>query len=122
MLRGAINEIMSIAIDAFVNEDLNLAVKVEPLEEVVDNLCDEMKLHHTDRLQKGVCSWKQGFVFNDLLTSYERVSDHCSNIALAMIELEMEEFNTHEYMRSIEQMKQDSFKKHYEEFYEKYKI
>ena len=122
VLRGAINEIMSIAIDAFVNEDLNLAVKVEPLEEVVDNLCDEMKLHHTDRLQKGVCSWKQGFVFNDLLTSYERVSDHCSNIALAMIELEMEEFNTHEYMRSIEQMKQDSFKKHYEEFYEKYKI
>ena len=122
VLRGAINEIMSIAIDAFVNEDLNLAVKVEPLEEVVDNLCDEMKLHHTDRLQKGVCSWKQGFVFNDLLTSYERVSDHCSNIALAMIELEMEAFNTHEYMRSIEQMKQDSFKKHYEEFYEKYKI
>ena len=122
VLRDSISEIMSITVDAFINEDLDLAVKVEPLEEVVDNLCDEMKLHHTDRLQKGVCSWNQGFVFNDLLTSYERVSDHCSNIALAMIELEMEEFNTHEYMRSIEQMKQDSFKKHYEEFYEKYKI
>ena len=122
VLKEAITEIMSIAVDAFINEDLKLAVKVEPLEEVIDSLCDEMKLHHTDRLQNGVCSWNQGFVFNDLLTSYERVSDHCSNIALAMIELEMEEFNTHEYMRSIEQMKQDSFKKHYEEFYEKYKI
>lgn len=122
VLRDSISEIMSITVDAFINEDLDSAVKVEPLEEVVDNLCDEMKLHHTDRLQKGVCSWNQGFVFNDLLTSYERVSDHCSNIALAMIELEMEEFNTHEYMRSIEQMKQESFKKHYEEFYEKYKI
>jgi phosphate:Na+ symporter len=101
---------------------LDLAVKIEPLEEVIDNLCDEMKLHHTDRLQKGVCSWKQGFVFNDLLTSYERVSDHCSNIALAMIELEMEAFNTHEYTRSIEEIKQNSFKEHYKEFDEKYSI
>lgn len=122
VLKDAITEIMSMAIEAFINEDIKLAVKVEPLEEVIDNMCDELKLHHTDRLQKGICSWQQGFVFNDLLTSYERVSDHCSNIAIAMIELEMEEFNTHEYMRSIEKMKQDSFKRHYEEFYEKYKI
>ncbi len=122
VLKSAVTEIMSMAIEAFINEDIDLAVKVEPLEEVIDNLCDELKLHHTDRLQKGICSWQQGFVFNDLLTSYERVSDHCSNIAIAMIELEMEEFNTHEYMRSIEKMKQDSFKRHYEEFYEKYKI
>lgn len=122
VLKDAITEIMSMAIEAFINEDIKLAVKVEPLEEVIDNMCDELKLHHTDRLQKGICSWQQGFVFNDLLTSYERVSDHCSNIAIAIIELEMEEFNTHEYMRSIEKMKQDSFKRHYEEFYEKYKI
>jgi phosphate:Na+ symporter len=122
VIRQAVKEVLSITIDSFINEDLDLAVKIEPLEEVIDNLCDEMKLHHTDRLQKGVCSWKQGFVFNDLLTSYERVSDHCSNIALAMIELEMEAFNTHEYTRSIEEIKQNSFKEHYKEFDEKYSI
>ena len=121
-IRSAITEILDITVTAFMNEDLDLAVRVEPLEEVVDALCDEMKLHHTDRLQKGVCSWKQGFVFNDLLTSYERVSDHCSNIALAMIELEMETFNTHEYMRSIEEMKQLSFREHFREYNEKYAL
>ena len=122
VMRQALTEILDITVEAFINEDLSLAVKVEPLEGVIDALCDEMKLHHTDRLQKGICSWKQGFVFNDLLTSYERVSDHCSNIALAMLELEMDSFNTHEYMRSIQEIKETSYKEYYNQYNEKYSL
>ena len=95
---------------------------MEPLEELIDYLCDELKLHHVDRLQKGVCTLHQGFVFNDLITSFERVADHCSNMAVAMIELESDAFDTHEYLNSLKQMKQESFARYFEEFREKYKV
>ena len=86
-LFSAVQEITHDAITAFTTGDLTLAYRVEPLEEVIDALCDEMKLHHVDRLQQGICTLHQGFVFNDLLTNFERVSDHCSNLAVATIEL-----------------------------------
>ena len=92
------------------------AYRVEPLEEVVDDLCDEMKLHHVDRLQKGVCRLDQGFVFNDLLTNYERVADHCSNLAVAMIELESASFDTHEYISSLKALRSHDFDRYYEEY------
>ena len=95
---------------------------VEPLEEIIDGLCDELKLHHVDRLQKGVCTLSQGFVFNDLLTNYERVADHCSNIAVAMIELESDAFDTHEYLKSVKDMKSDSFARYYEEYSKKFAL
>ena len=95
---------------------------MEPLEELIDYLCDELKLHHVDRLQKGTCTLNQGFVFNDLLTNFERVSDHCSNIAVAMIELESDSFDTHEYLSSIKEMKQASFNEYFEEYRKKYAI
>lgn len=120
VIQSAISEILAITVDSFVRDDIELAAKVEPLEEVIDSLCDEMKLHHVDRLQKGLCSLEQGFTFNDLLTNYERISDHCSNVALAIIELETDEFNTHEYLKNIEKMKQESFTRHFEEFQSKY--
>ncbi|MBQ1351441.1 MAG: Na/Pi cotransporter family protein [Oscillospiraceae bacterium] len=122
VVENAVKEIVSIAIDAFSQNNLQLAAKVEPLEELIDGLCDEMKLHHVDRIQKGVCSLNQGFTFNDLLTNYERISDHCSNIAVAMIELETDSFNTHEYLKSMEKMKQASFVQHFEEFRKKYTL
>jgi len=122
VVQSAILEIVSIAVNSFIDNDLNSAAKVEPLEEVIDSLCDELKLHHVDRLQKGICTLEQGFTFNDLLTNYERVSDHCSNIALAMIELETDAFNTHEYLRNIEEIKQQSFTEHLEEFRTKYSL
>ncbi|MBQ4369974.1 MAG: Na/Pi cotransporter family protein, partial [Oscillospiraceae bacterium] len=122
VVQKAILEIVSIAVNSFIDNDLNNAAKVEPLEEVIDSLCDELKLHHVDRLQKGICTLEQGFTFNDLLTNYERVSDHCSNIALAMIELETDAFNTHEYLRNIEEIKQQSFTEHLEEFRIKYSL
>ena len=123
VMEKAVTEIVTMTLDAFEKNDLAEAAKVEPLEELIDNLCDEMKLHHVDRLQKGVCTLSQGFVFNDLLTNCERVADHCSNIAVAMIELESDSFDTHEYLNSIKKMKRDSaFAQYFEEYSKKYTL
>ena len=121
-LEQAITEILHLAVGAFVSGDLEGASRVEPLEEIVDGLCDEMKLHHVDRLQKGVCTLNQGFIFNDLLTNYERVADHCSNIAVAMIELESDSFDTHEYLNSVKAMKSASFARYFAEYQKKYTL
>ena len=95
---------------------------IDRLEELIDNLCDEMKLHHIDRLQTGECTLNHGFAFNDLLTNCERVSDHCSNIAVAMIELESESFDTHEYINSVMAMHSHSFDKYYAEYSKEFQI
>ena len=120
VLISAVREIISISIDAFVRNDLETAYRVEPLEELIDNLCDEMKLHHIDRLQKGICTLHHGFVFNDLLTNLERVSDHCSNIAVAIIELESENFDAHEYINSLIEVRAHGFDEYYGEYSKKY--
>ena len=122
VLEDALTEIVRICIDAFVNGDLELADRVEPLEEVIDNLCDELKLHHVDRLQKGLCTIKLGFVFNDLLTNYERVADHCSNIAVAMIELESNSFDTHEYLKTLKEKRSASFARYYAEYSQQFTV
>ena len=119
---AAVQEITYNAITAFTTNDLELAYRIEPLEELIDSLCDEMKLHHVDRLQRGICKLSQGFVFNDLLTNYERVADHCSNIAVAMIELESDSFDTHEYLNSVKAMKSASFARYSAEYQKKYTL
>ena len=120
VIESAVREILSIAVGAFVENDPQRAARVEPLEEIIDGLCDEMKSHHVDRLQQGVCTLNQGFVFNDLLTNYERVADHCSNIAVAVIEVESDSFDTHEYLNSVKAMKDASFARYYDEYKKKY--
>lgn len=122
VLQGAVTEVLSTAVEAFISNDMDTAYHVEPLEELIDNLCDEMKLHHIERVQKGICTLTQGFVFNDLLTNYERVSDHCSNIAVAMIELESDMFETHSYLDGVKEMHSHSFDRYYEEFSKKYSL
>ena len=122
VLTAALREILHNAIRAFIMEDLELAKRVEPLEELIDALCDEMKLHHVDRLQKGTCTLSQGFVFNDLLTNYERVADHCSNIAVAMIELEADSFDTHEYLNSVKAMRSAAYERYYEEYRQRFSL
>ena len=122
VMESAVSEILTLAIDAFVNSDEDLAARVEPLEEIIDGLCDELKLHHVDRLQAGLCTLSQGFVFNDLLTNYERVADHCSNIAVALIELDRDAFDTHEYLNSVRDMKSASFARYYDEYKTKYAV
>lgn len=120
VLIAAVSEIVGTAVSAFVDNDIERAYRVEPLEELIDNLCDEMKMHHIDRLQKGICTLHHGFVFNDLLTNLERVSDHCSNIAVAMIELESESFDAHEYINSLIEVRSHCFDEYYEEYSRKY--
>ena len=122
VIESAVREILSIAVGAFVENDPQRAARVEPLEEIIDGLCDEMKSHHVDRLQSGSCTLNLGFVFNDLLTNYERVADHCSNIAVAIIDLESDSFDTHEYLNSVRAMKSSSFARYYEEYKQEYHL
>lgn len=122
VLGDAVAEIVTMAIDAFINNDLQLSSKIEPLEELIDNLCGELKLHHVERMKNGVCSFNTGFVFNDILNDYERIADHCSNIAVAMIALESDSFDTHEYLDSIKRLKSETYAKYFEEYSRKYLI
>ncbi len=117
VVTAAVREILRIAVDAFSSEQLELAHNVEPLEEVIDDLCDEMKLRHTERLQQGICSINQGFVFNDLTTDLERISDHCSNVAVALIEIYSGSFDTHKYLGNVK----ESHNSHFEQCYTEYK-
>ena len=122
VMLSAVARILELTISAFLNNDVDAAYRVEPLEELIDNLCDEMKLHHIDRLQTGECTLNHGFAFNDLLTNCERVSDHCSNIAVAMIELESDSFDTHEYINSVMAMHSHSFDEYYSEYSKEFQI
>ena len=105
----AVSRVVQLAVSSFESEDLSVARQVEPLEEVVDELCDQLKLRHVDRLQHGRCTISQGFVFNDLVTNLERVSDHCSNVAIALIELSSGTFDTHEYLEHLKEKQSQEF-------------
>ena len=116
VITAAVREILDITMKAFSGENIELAMKVEPLEEVIDDISDEMKLNHIERLQQGRCSINQGFVFNDLITDFERISDHCSNIAVALIEIYSGSFATHEYLGQVKEEHNDIFDKCYNEY------
>ncbi len=122
VLSSAVTECIGLAVDAFTSGDLEIAYKIEPLEELIDNLCDEMKLRHIDRISAGECTLQHGFVFNNLLTDLERISDHCSNIGVAMIELGSETFDVHEYLHSIKSVKDERFEACYDEYSKRYNI
>ena len=98
---GAIKDIVNTSVRIFQEEDLKLAGMVEPLEEVIDYLNSEMKKRHIKRLRKGKCTIEMGFILSDITTNYERVSDHCSNIALCLLQLNEENFDTHEYQYNL---------------------
>ena len=121
-LIAAVEEIVGLSMGAFEKENVKEAYRVEPLEEMIDMLSDELKLHHVNRVQAGQCTMDQGFVFNDLITNLERVADHCSNIAVAMIELEAGAFDTHEYLNSLRDVHTDSFDRYFEHYKNKYDL
>ncbi len=98
LLAAAVRDIMDMTIDAFANGDIAKAAKVEPLEEVIDDLVMEMKERHITRLKKGSCSMEAGLILEDILTNYERVSDHCSNVAVTLIEIEADDLEVHQYL------------------------
>ena len=97
----AVKEILDLAVKAFTEQDLYSAYLVEPLEEVVDQLRTKLKSRHVKRLQRGMCTIELGFIFTDLLTNLERVSDHCSNIAVCLVQVNDDNFETHEYLRTV---------------------
>ena len=107
----AVTDILELSVRAFRTGNTELAKQVEPLEEVIDDLIRELKLRHIERLKGGRCTVEMGFIFNDLLSNYERVADHCSNLAICVIELAQGELNAHEYLGRTES--ENSFAQHY---------
>ena len=122
VLESAVTEILQLAVTSFIGEDTEKAYLVEPLEEWIDELCDEVKLHHIERVQNEICTLNHGFVFNDLLTNFERVADHCSNIAIAMIELQSNELDAHGYLNNLKEQRSHNFDLMYAGYSEKFRI
>ncbi len=120
VLVEALREILDMTTEAYVNENVALAMKVEPLEQVIDRLVTEMKGNHIKRLENGFCTIQLGFVLSDLITNFERVSDHCSNIAVAVIEEESGDYDSHEYLNKVKGAGNRDFTSVYNEFKEKY--
>ncbi|MBR5535505.1 MAG: Na/Pi cotransporter family protein [Clostridia bacterium] len=121
VLGDAVNEILSLTLKAFTENDLTAAAQVEPLEQAIDKLKDEMHLRHIYRLQNGRCSIETGFVLSDLLTNLERVSDHCSNIAGCIIETSHNNMNLHEGIRAFK-AEDPMFKERYKSYLSKYTL
>ncbi len=119
-LTRALDEILHLTKTAFETDDVDMAAKVEPLEQVIDKLISNIKRNHVNRLQSGDCTIQHGFVLNDLLTNYERVSDHCSNIAVAIIETSHGSFDTHKYLQDVKSQTEGEFYNTFKEFENKY--
>ena len=117
----AVKEIVNTSFSAFKKEDVELAGTVEPLEEVIDDLNMELKTRHIRRLREGKCTIDLGFVHSDITTNYERIADHCSNIAVCLIQVKQEGFDTHEYLGTIKREDNEQLKKQYAVFKEKYR-
>lgn len=122
VLSAAITEILNLAVISYKTQDMAMASQVEPLEEVIDALTREIRARHIQRLQTGECTIELGFILTDLLGNYERVSDHCSNIAVAMIELAKDSFDTHEYLNSLKDTGAQHFAERYEAYRTKYAL
>ena len=120
VLEAALQDIVNRTVDAFQKHDCYAAGKIEPLEEVVDGLVREVKTRHIARLQAGTCTIEYGFVLDDLLTTYERIADHCSNIAVAMIEVADDKFDTHEYLNHLKNGGSVKFEQRYEKYRDRY--
>ena len=118
---AAVTEIVTISFEAFYRNDLQKAYLVEPLEQVIDDLKEKLRVHHILRLQQGSCSIETGFVWSDLLTSLERVGDHCSNIAGCVVDMSHHDMNTHEALRSA-RVENEHFADQYKEFARKYSL
>ena len=118
----AVQDICDLTINSFLSDDVLLATHVEPMEEVVDVLTRKIKKNHIQRLQDGKCTIDMGFILEDILTGLERVSDHFSNIAVEMITIYDNEYNTHEYFESFSEKERNSFNKEIEELLKKYPI
>lgn len=117
---NAVSEILDMSINAFVSGDVNLAKNVEPLEDVIDQLRSDLKTRHIERLRNGKCTIELGFILQDLLTNFERVSDHCSNIAVYLIQISDNSMDTHEYMNELKKLDRSEFMDEFNDYKNKY--
>ena len=122
VLGDAVREVLDLTVESFSNDDLVMAAKIEPLRALIGMLCDDLKSRHIARLREGKCEMKQGFAFNNILTDYERIGAHCSNVAVAMIEAAADGFDTHEYLKGIRDVDNHHYLKLFEEYVDKYSI
>ena len=118
----AVTEILEMSINSFMNSDVALAKEVEPLEDVIDGLRTELKNRHVERLREGVCTIELGFILQDLLTNFERVSDHCSNIAVCLIQIKENSMDTHEYMNELKKLEKSEFMDEFNQYKSKYAL
>ena len=118
----ALREVLSISINAFIENDTKSAKRVEPLEQVIDKLREEIKARHIERLKKGQCTIELGFILADLLGNLERISDHCSNIAVCMIEIQASVLNQHSYLSKVRKSEIGQYSDDYKTFEEKYRL
>ena len=118
---SAVKEIVELSYVAYVNNDISAAKKVEPLEQVIDNLKEKLRTRHIERLQNGGCTIEAGFIWSDLLNNLERVSDHCSNIAGCVIEMAHNSLDLHQYLKNIKEGKGE-FVDDYERFSQVYSV
>ena len=121
-IHNAVRDICALTIDSFCNDNSENAAHVEPLEEVIDTLTKRIKENHIKRLKKGKCSIEMGFILEDILTGLERVSDHCSNIALELITINDNDYSTHGYYKNFSDEESASFYNEYEELLKKYPL
>lgn len=122
VMANAVREILSLAVEALVNEDLNVAKKVEPLEQIIDKLNHKIKRNHVERLRTGNCTIELGFVLSDILANFERVSDHCSNIAVCLLEIENNSLQTHEYLHNVKETGANEFFEFYDMYKQRYSL
>lgn len=122
ILCSAVREVVDISFDSFKTNNIKEADKVEPLEELIDTLTVELKARHIRRLREGKCTIELGFAHSDILNNLERVSDHCSNIAVDVIQSDKENFDTHEYLDAMKNRDNQQFAREYKEYKEKYRL
>lgn len=122
IMMAALREIINNATLSFINNDVKLAAKVEPLEQVINRLRDKLKEAHIERLTNGECTIELGFVFSDLITNIERVSDHCSNIAIGVIETNRNGYDAHEYLHELKNSDDIQYNADYKSYKQKYAL
>lgn len=122
VMSRAVQEIITKATDAFVNDDIDQAVTIEPLEQVIDNLKAELRARHTKRLQAGECTIENGMLFFDIINSFERIADHCSNLAVCIIELSQGSYQTHSYLKNVKSQSNKRFMDSFEDYLNKYAL
>jgi len=118
----ALSDIVAASVKAFAMEDLQLATTIEPLEEVIDYLNSELKQRHIERLRQGRCTIELGFILTDIITGYERIADHCSNIACNLIEIRQDGYERHSYKDALKSGDNQEFTKDYKHYKEMYQL